>query len=162
MGLILFGCSSNEEPLTQTELTDKLVVDGLSLDIAECVAADLGDSYQEGDESQTEIDASKETCEEEKEEVEEIPENRTEELAFVDQPTEYGDDEELDLLWDECEAGEGKSCDELFMKSPINSDYEEFGLNCGRRPNILYCNELDSVDNGPTPKIALPDEDTEE
>ena len=161
MGLFVFGCGSSSEPLTQAELTAQLVDDGLEQVIAECVASELGDDYQEGDDSQEIIDEFAETCEEKLLSVEDIPqESTTDELAFAE-PINYGDDEELDKLWDECEAGTGESCDELFMKSPINSEYEEFGLNCGRRPNILYCNELDAEDNGPTPKIAI-DEETQE
>jgi hypothetical protein len=45
----------------------------------------------------------------------------------------YGDDPELDALWDRCDAGSGSACDELFWSSPIDSDYEDFGASCGNR-----------------------------
>jgi len=45
----------------------------------------------------------------------------------------YGDDPELDKLWDACEGGEMQACDDLFFQSPFGSDYEAFGNSCGRR-----------------------------
>ena len=45
----------------------------------------------------------------------------------------YGDDPELDLLWDACETGDGDACDDLYLQTPIGSEYEEFGYTCGRR-----------------------------
>ncbi len=44
----------------------------------------------------------------------------------------YGDDPELDGLWDSCEAGDMGACDQLFLTSPFDSEYEEFGETCGR------------------------------
>lgn len=48
-------------------------------------------------------------------------------------PAEYGDWQPLDRLWDACEAGDGAACDELFVESPMRSDYERFGSSCGDR-----------------------------
>jgi hypothetical protein len=45
----------------------------------------------------------------------------------------YGDNPELDALYDECAAGDGYSCDELFFNSEIGSQYETFGMTCGER-----------------------------
>ena len=45
----------------------------------------------------------------------------------------YGDDLELDRLWDACDSGEAWACDELFASAPSGSDYEDFGYTCGRR-----------------------------
>ncbi|NCG38259.1 MAG: hypothetical protein GWP48_12165 [Actinobacteria bacterium] len=45
----------------------------------------------------------------------------------------YGDDPELDKMWDACERGQMQACDDLFFESPIGSDYEAFGNSCGRR-----------------------------
>ncbi|QGG94980.1 DUF2510 domain-containing protein [Actinomarinicola tropica] len=48
-------------------------------------------------------------------------------------PDTYGDDPSLDVLWEECEAGDGAACDDLYMESPVGSEYEEFGRSCGGR-----------------------------
>ena len=45
----------------------------------------------------------------------------------------YGDDPYLDNLYDQCAAGDNQACDDLFWQSPSDSEYEEFGLNCGGR-----------------------------
>lgn len=45
----------------------------------------------------------------------------------------YGDNPDLDELWDGCEAGDGAACDDLYFRSDIGSDYENFGDTCGRR-----------------------------
>lgn len=43
----------------------------------------------------------------------------------------YGDDAELDALWDACESGSPSSCDNLYLESPSGSEYEDFGHTCG-------------------------------
>lgn len=45
----------------------------------------------------------------------------------------YGDDPALDALWDGCEQGDGSACDELYLTSPLGSEYESFALTCGGR-----------------------------
>jgi hypothetical protein len=45
----------------------------------------------------------------------------------------YGDDPELDALWDACAGGDMESCDDLYFQSPFNSGYETFGDTCGGR-----------------------------
>ena len=45
----------------------------------------------------------------------------------------YGDNPELDALWDACEDGDGEACDELYFSSEVGSEYEEFGDTCGGR-----------------------------
>ena len=45
----------------------------------------------------------------------------------------YGDDPVFDALWDECEAGDARSCDDLYLDSPFGSTYELFGVTCGGR-----------------------------
>jgi hypothetical protein len=47
------------------------------------------------------------------------------------EPMRYGDDPELDALWDACEGGDLDACDRLYWSSPIGSEYEEFGASCG-------------------------------
>lgn len=50
----------------------------------------------------------------------------------------YGDDPELDALWDACDAGDGDACDTLFLRSPFGSEYERFGQSCGGREGDDY------------------------
>lgn len=45
----------------------------------------------------------------------------------------YGDDQTLDALWDDCAAGDMEACDDLYLASPLFSDYEAFGDTCGER-----------------------------
>jgi hypothetical protein len=42
-------------------------------------------------------------------------------------PGAYGSDPRLDGLYDECAAGDGKACEDLYWESPANSEYEAFG-----------------------------------
>lgn len=54
----------------------------------------------------------------------------------------YGDDPALDALWDACEAGDDEACDDLYMRSPFGSEYEEFGDTCaGRGRDGLWCSD---------------------
>ena len=55
--------------------------------------------------------------------------------VFGDADT-YGDDPDLDALWDDCDAGDDVACDDLYLRSPIGSDYESFGSTCGERESI--------------------------
>tara|TARA_B100001029_G_scaffold178434_1_gene185194 strand:- start:772 stop:1941 length:1170 start_codon:yes stop_codon:yes gene_type:complete len=58
-------------------------------------------------------------------------------------PINYGDDPNLDALYDECAEGNGDSCDLLFFASPgTDGEYYSFGLLCGD-------NEVDAVFCGP-------------
>lgn len=51
----------------------------------------------------------------------------------------YGDDATLDALWDGCEQGDDAACDELYLTSPLGSEYESFALTCGgRAPEGTY------------------------
>ncbi|MCL3860599.1 hypothetical protein [Actinotalea sp. K2] len=43
----------------------------------------------------------------------------------------YGDDPDLDVLWDACAAGDGQACDDLYLEAPLGSQYEDFGDTCG-------------------------------
>lgn len=45
----------------------------------------------------------------------------------------YGDDAELDALWDACQAGSGTACDDLYWASDLGTEYESFGSTCGNR-----------------------------
>ncbi|WP_454048817.1 DUF4190 domain-containing protein [Cellulomonas sp. Marseille-Q8402] len=54
----------------------------------------------------------------------------------------YGDDPELDALWDSCEAGSGTACDDLYTYSPADSEYEDFAMTCGNRVDFaIYCSD---------------------
>ncbi|MEE6271867.1 hypothetical protein V2J56_00725 [Georgenia sp. MJ206] len=59
-------------------------------------------------------------------------------------PQGYGDDAELDRLWDACEQGDGVACDDLYRDSPLGSEYEEFGDTCGYRyePSTVWCESV--------------------
>lgn len=48
-------------------------------------------------------------------------------------PVEYGDWLPLDRLWDACADGDAAACDELFVESPLRTEYERFGSSCGDR-----------------------------
>jgi hypothetical protein len=45
----------------------------------------------------------------------------------------FGSDTALDFLWTECEDGNMSACDDLYLESPVGSDYEQFGATCGGR-----------------------------
>jgi hypothetical protein len=45
----------------------------------------------------------------------------------------YGDDPELDALYDDCAAGDATACDDLYTVSAPGSEYEQFGGTCGDR-----------------------------
>jgi hypothetical protein len=45
----------------------------------------------------------------------------------------YGDNGQLDTLWDICEAGESAACDALAQVAPAQTDYYLFGVTCGGR-----------------------------
>lgn len=64
-------------------------------------------------------------------------------MAMTDQPFTLGDDPTLDGLWTACADGSGRSCDQLFAAAPVGSEYEEFGVSCGNRPELLHCGDLD-------------------
>ena len=48
-----------------------------------------------------------------------------------DEPFDYGDDEALDRLWNQCESGDLLACDDLFFESAEGTEYEWFGATCG-------------------------------
>ncbi len=60
-------------------------------------------------------------------------------------PCEYGDDDELDALWDACEAGDGEACDDLFLDAPSGTRYEDFGNSCGDRGVEPSCADVYSI-----------------
>jgi hypothetical protein len=63
----------------------------------------------------------------------------------------YGDDPELDALWDDCASGVMQACDDLFRQSPFGSEYEEFGNTCGNRTDgSTYCVQGSGATDEPT------------
>lgn len=46
----------------------------------------------------------------------------------IKEPYAYGDDAELDALWDGCAAGVADDCDDLYWLSPIDSEYETYAV----------------------------------
>jgi hypothetical protein len=56
----------------------------------------------------------------------------------------YGDDPELDALWDGCAAGDMAACDDLYVDSPWDSDNEEFGQTCGHRVETTWSCESET------------------
>jgi hypothetical protein len=46
----------------------------------------------------------------------------------VKEPYAYGDDAELDALWDGCADGVEPDCDDLYWLSPAGSEYEDYAL----------------------------------
>lgn len=171
--VVAAACGEEEaQALSQSDISDVLLADGLDNDVARCAAGTYLDSSLDPitvvDEDDLERFITR--CEESAAALVELR-DRTEEateLAFVDsQPFSFGDDEALDLLWTECESGEGEACDELFDVSALGSEYEAFGLTCGNRDDILNCEDLgDPEALQPVPQIAAipqPDEqDTED
>jgi len=160
LGLFLASCGSEQQALTQSELSEKLISEGTNESIVDCVSGLYLSEYPDSERTESLINDLSEACQDASDELailDSKPSEETDKLAFAE-PIDYGDDEDLDILWDQCEAGTGKSCDELFMNSPISSEYEKFGLSCGRRPEVLYCDELGSDGKvEPTPEAAVVD-----
>jgi hypothetical protein len=48
-------------------------------------------------------------------------------------PHTYGDDPELDGLWDGCNGAIFEACAQLFESAPAETEYEQFGGSCGGR-----------------------------
>lgn len=59
----------------------------------------------------------------------------------VEEPCDYGDDAELDRMWDACAEGDGTACDRLYYDSAFDTRYEQFGNTCGDRGLTTPCPE---------------------
>ncbi len=146
---ILAACTSDEETKpdpTEEEIVAAWIDAGLTPDAAGCVVDLLPDRLsptEQLDAASTpdEFDDLVGACEEA------TSPGPTSTVAPPpdDEPFAYGDDTQLDGLWDACSDGSGAACDELFELAPPESEYEQFGLSCGDRPEILNCSELDGV-----------------
>ena len=56
-----------------------------------------------------------------------------EESVSDDDPMKFGDDPYFDDLYTQCENGDGEACNVLYWESPLDSEYETFGLTCAGR-----------------------------
>jgi hypothetical protein len=57
-------------------------------------------------------------------------------------PRQRGDDPTLDALYDQCAAGSGQACDDLFGLAPVGSAYESFAITCGGRTTERRCADV--------------------
>lgn len=64
-------------------------------------------------------------------------------------PEEYGDDAELDALYDACADGDMAACDDLYFGSYYGTEYESFGASCGGTGTPAYgtCDREEGVDD---------------
>jgi hypothetical protein len=71
-------------------------------------------------------------------------------VGFAAEPFTYGDDPVFDDYWDSCFDGDWTDCDELYLQSPVGSDYEWFGATCGDivEASDLFCEEQFTLDFG--------------
>ena len=61
-------------------------------------------------------------------------------------PGVLGPDPVLDAYAQSCFTGDLQACDDLYYSSAPGSDYEEYGMSCGRRVEpgtVFVCTELD-------------------
>jgi hypothetical protein len=69
---------------------------------------------------------------------------------------DYGDDPDLDLLWDACAGGDMVACDDLYYASGFGTGYEEFALSCGGTRTV----SATSTWCGPQQPSVSPEDDT--
>lgn len=148
LGLVGAGCSAlgPEMVADQSAATEQMLLsDGVHDQVVSCVLDLAEDDLERGRVDDLMIDELVGHCRRARAamepEVEQslIPDV---ELALRDIDWTFGDNPELDRLWTACEEGDGNACDQLFEQSPLGSDYEDFGVSCGNRPDILDCAEL--------------------
>ncbi len=156
--LFLGACAAEPVALSQLEISNALVAQGVDIEVASCAAGlEITEAPTQDLLNSERLAKHIDDCVESQIGIAQLEAERQEltVLAFAD-PQNYGDDAELDLLWDDCAAGSGKACDKLFAESPISSEYEKFGLSCGERLEVLDCEELDAEDEiQPIPEIAV-------
>lgn len=145
------ACSSAELQAalpTEAEIVESLTDSGLTDTVSTCVVG-LGKSEFEIEELDPAAvnpavkSAVKEfvaACQHAEDMINAVPVAPPQERT--DLPFEYGDDALLDGLWDQCEAGQGYACDELWKVAPLDSVYEAFGISCGERHGVLDCSAV--------------------
>lgn len=142
--LLLGGDDENDE--VRTDLIAGLRDEGLSGGDAECLADaiidEVGTDELEGEDFSSQPDAvsdelladSLERCDIDEQALgggEDDDDSTSNTDDDGDEPDAYGDDPELDALYDDCEDGDMAACDTLFFDSPIGSEYEAFAESCG-------------------------------
>ena len=147
------GCSEGTPALTTDQLVDEtraeLIDAGADADVADCVLRLAERELRVGPLDDLTRDELLLNC---RRAVDVLDGGATDaetsdrSLAFVEGPNTLGDDPELDRLWRACQDGLGQACDQLFEQSPVGSDYEQFGVSCGNRDEILDCSELDTLE----------------
>lgn len=120
--LIASACSSTEE-----QFRDSLVDGGFTDEQADCAMEKLD-----------ELGIDPETLTDDALGDDEPPQAATEAVAscLLGIDLDGGEtliDAQLDEWYAQCEAGDGAACDNLYLQSPIGSDYEAFGNTCGGR-----------------------------
>ena len=99
-------------------------------DMAACdqlyMESPLGSEYEEFGDTCGGTQAGGDYCD-----VSSQPEPEPTEDPAVSGGGSYGEDPALDALWDACAGGDMAACDQLYMDSPLGSEYEEFGDTCG-------------------------------
>lgn len=149
-------------PVTADDAIASLASDGHADDVAECIvglvtgrvdpAALVGD-IQLTAADELAIDEATKNCELATELLSEDVEPPSD-LAFDALPQNYGDDADLDRLWDDCADGLGEACDSLWEEAPIGSGYERFGVTCGERFEILNCTaDMNDLEEGDQPDV---------
>lgn len=143
----LAACGSGDGDPVQA-MEQALIDDGLSEEEAACMAPDLVElGYSASDIADLDSEPSDEA-------MEVVLGCLSENLLLdmigdlsdsLDEPEaqSYGDDPELDALYDACGSGDLMACDDLYMEAPFGSEYEEFGLDCGGNEgeSALFCSE---------------------
>ncbi len=137
IGLVSCGLAGTtvSEPAGLDSTAD-LLAQGYTPEVSSCVVG-LLDS-RTGESTRSELIA---TCQRASDMLVEAGKEPPVEIPFSG-PTTYGDDPVLDSLWDLCELGDGGACDALWERAPVGSEYEEFGVTCGNRPDVLNCSDL--------------------
>ena len=144
VALLAGACSSTEE-----QFRDSLIDDGFSEEQADCTLdgleeagidpADLTDEALGDDEPPLEALEITAACfmgmdlDEMQETIADADTGSSGSGSSDPAVDDYGDDPELDAMFESCRDGDGAACDDLYFSSPLDSRYEDFGNTCGGR-----------------------------
>lgn len=135
-GIFLFA--SNDDEVGTSELAEAFEASGIPEDEAQCLAEELDGVFSEDRIRELEDADAAFTAEESQAMFEAGSECGS--FGAVDpgdvgssSGDAYGDNPELDALWDSCEGGDETACDDLYWESGVGTEYEEFGRTCGGR-----------------------------